>query len=186
MGRKKRPVYDIVATDSRTPRDGRFLERIGQYNPMLLADQVTLKRDRVIHWLKNGAQPSDTVRSILSREGVMLELHLHRKGKDAGEIAQMVENHLAAKQHREAQNLEAIKADAERKRREEEHRVAEAIKAAEAAAAAEVAAAAAAVAAEVAAAAEASAAAAEASAGTEAPASDEPATAADETPTEEG
>ena len=120
MGRKKRPVYDIVAADSRSPRDGRFIEKIGQYNPMVLANQVTLKRDRVLHWLQTGAQPTDTVRAILSREGVLLEMHLNRKGKAAEEIAQQIENHAARKQNREAQDLAAVTAAAEKRRQEEE------------------------------------------------------------------
>ena len=120
MGRKQRPVYDIVASDSRTPRDGRFIEKLGQYNPMVVANQVTLQRDRVLYWLQTGAQPTDTVRSLLSREGMLLELHLNRKGKNQEEIAQQVENHLARKQNREASDLAAIQAAAEKRRREEE------------------------------------------------------------------
>lgn len=120
MGRKKRPVYDIVAADSRSPRDGRFIEKVGQYNPMVVANQVSLKRDRVLHWLQTGAQPTDTVRSILSREGMLLELHLNRKGKETDEIAQQVENHRARKQNREALDLAALEAAAEKRRRDEE------------------------------------------------------------------
>lgn len=120
MGRKKRPVYDIVAADSRSPRDGRFIEKVGQYNPMVVANQVSLKRERVLHWLQTGAQPTDTVRSILRREGMLLELHLNRKGKEAEEIAQQVENHQAQKQNREARDLAAIEAAAEKRRRDEE------------------------------------------------------------------
>lgn len=123
MGRKKRPVYDIVAADSRSPRDGRFIEKVGQYNPIVVANQVTLKRDRVMYWLATGAQPTDTVRSILSREGVLLEQHLGRKGKDSAEIAQQVENHLAKRQNRESRDLAAIQAAAETRRREEEQAV---------------------------------------------------------------
>jgi small subunit ribosomal protein S16 len=93
MGRKARPIYDIVAADNRSPRDGRFIEKLGQYNPMVAADQVTLKRERVMHWLKTGAQPTDTVRSLLSREGLLLELHMNRKGKAQEEIAQAVALH---------------------------------------------------------------------------------------------
>src|SRR5438105_12992992 len=91
MGRKKRPVYDIVAADSRSPRDGRFIEKLGQYNPLAIANAVTLKRDRVLHWINTGAQPTDTVRSILSREGVVLEHYLTRKGVSTEEIAQSIE-----------------------------------------------------------------------------------------------
>ncbi len=96
MGRKKRPVYDIVATDERTPRDGRFLEKVGQYDPLIEGNTVTiLKRDRVLHWMRSGAQPTDTVRNLLSREGVMLELHMHRKGRSEEEIATALEEHRA-------------------------------------------------------------------------------------------
>lgn len=93
MGRKARPVYDIVAADTRSPRDGRFIEKVGQYNPMVSTNQVTLKRDRALHWLKTGAQPTDTVRSLLRHEGLLLELHLHRKKKSPEEIAQAVAQH---------------------------------------------------------------------------------------------
>ena len=99
MGRKKRPVYDIVASDSRTPRDGRFLEKVGQYNPLMENATVTiLKRDRVLYWLQTGAQPTDTVRSLLSKEGVLLEMHMLRKGREQEEIASAVEKHNADRQ----------------------------------------------------------------------------------------
>lgn len=121
MGRKARPVYDIVATDSRAPRDGRFIEKIGQYNPIAVAGQVTLRRDRALHWLNVGAQPSDTVRSLFRREGLLLERHLTRKGKDAAEVAQQVENHQAKTQNRESRDLVALaEQQRERMRTEEE------------------------------------------------------------------
>lgn len=75
MGSKKRPFYRIVVADSRSPRDGRFIETVGTYNPLVEENQVTLKEDRVLEWLSKGAQPSDTVRNILSREGVMKKFH---------------------------------------------------------------------------------------------------------------
>ncbi|MGA1494772.1 MAG: 30S ribosomal protein S16, partial [Rhodothermales bacterium] len=80
MGRKKRPVFAIVAADSRFPRDGRYIEDLGRYNPLDEPATLTLNPERCIYWLENGAQPSDTVRSLLSREGVMLALHMRRKG----------------------------------------------------------------------------------------------------------
>ncbi|MEO5928948.1 MAG: 30S ribosomal protein S16 [Candidatus Kapaibacterium sp.] len=120
MGRKKRPVYDIVAADSRSPRDGRFIEKVGQYNPMVVADQITLKRDRVLHWLQTGAQPTDTVRSLLSRQGMLLEMHLNRKGTGSEEIAQQIENHVARKQNREVRDLAAIQAANEKRLHDEE------------------------------------------------------------------
>ena len=74
MGSKKKPFYRINVADSRSPRDGRFIETVGTYNPLVAENQVTLK-DRVLAWLADGAQPSDTVRNILSREGVLKKFH---------------------------------------------------------------------------------------------------------------
>ncbi len=70
MGRHKRPFYRVVATDSRMPRDGRFLEVIGTYDPLKESDKASFKEDRVLDWLKKGAQPSDTVRSLLRKTGI--------------------------------------------------------------------------------------------------------------------
>lgn len=67
MGSKKRPFYRIVVADSRSPRDGRFIETVGTYNPLTQPEQVTLKEEAIMGWLNNGAQPSDTVRNILSK-----------------------------------------------------------------------------------------------------------------------
>lgn len=70
-GAKKRPFYRIVAADSESPRDGRFLEKLGTYNPLLDPVEVVLNADRVKYWMGQGAIPTDTVRSILKREGVI-------------------------------------------------------------------------------------------------------------------
>lgn len=75
MGKKGRPFYRIVAADSRSPRDGRFIEEIGTYNPVSEENKVSLNKELALKWLKNGAAPTDTVRSILSAEGVMKEFH---------------------------------------------------------------------------------------------------------------
>jgi small subunit ribosomal protein S16 len=85
-GRKQAPIYDIVAMDSRKTRDGAYLELIGQYNPRIFPSQVTLKTDRAIYWLKAGAQPTGVMESILSHEGVLLQMYLERKGKSAEEV----------------------------------------------------------------------------------------------------
>lgn len=71
MGAKKRPSYRIVAADSRSPRDGRFIEIVGTYDPLTNPATITLKADRIQHWLSVGAQPTETVRDIIKREGVM-------------------------------------------------------------------------------------------------------------------
>ena len=81
MGKKGRPFYRIVAADSRSPRDGRFIEELGTYDPLKKENQVELKTEAVMKWLNNGAQPSDTVRSILSKQGLMKEYHEAKMAK---------------------------------------------------------------------------------------------------------
>jgi small subunit ribosomal protein S16 len=68
-GTKKRPFYRIVVAPSESPRDGRFLETLGTYNPLVETEQVTLKNERVKYWMDRGAIPTDTVRSILRKHG---------------------------------------------------------------------------------------------------------------------
>lgn len=92
-GRKQAPIYDIVAMDSRKTRDGAFLERIGQYNPIGFPSKIVLDHERALAWLKMGAQPTDMTRAILSHEGILLHLHLERKGKTAAEIADALTKH---------------------------------------------------------------------------------------------
>src|SRR5688572_33510690 len=75
-GRKKLAMYDVVVADARAPRDGRFIEKIGTYNPLTNPASIDLKDDRAFHWLMNGAQPSDTVKAMLSYRGIMLKKHL--------------------------------------------------------------------------------------------------------------
>lgn len=75
-GRKGRPFFHIIAADSRAPRDGKFIERVGSYNPNTNPATIVLNFDKALAWLNDGAQPTDTVRSILSDEGVMMKKHL--------------------------------------------------------------------------------------------------------------
>ncbi|MCS3641534.1 30S ribosomal protein S16 [Salinibacter ruber] len=91
IGRKKIPVYSIVAADQRNARDGRYIEDIGRYFPLREPAEVRLEEDRALYWLENGAQPSDTVRSILRRRGLLLHHHLKKKGESPGEIESAVE-----------------------------------------------------------------------------------------------
>lgn len=81
MGKKWAPFYRIVAADSRSPRDGRFIEQIGTYNPTKAEEKVTLDKELAKKWLSNGSQPTDTVRSILSHEGVLKEMHEAKSSK---------------------------------------------------------------------------------------------------------
>ena len=75
-GKKGRPFYHVVIADGRAPRDGKFIERIGTYNPITNPAEVVINADRAIHWLQVGAQPSDTVKNILSSQGILLKNHL--------------------------------------------------------------------------------------------------------------
>ena len=80
-GRKKAPYFRIVVADSQSPRDGRFIEIIGQYAPRQGNDAINLEIDRAHYWLDKGAQPSDTVRSLLRRAGVLKARHETRLGR---------------------------------------------------------------------------------------------------------
>jgi small subunit ribosomal protein S16 len=86
-GKKKQPIYRIVAADSRYKRDGRFLERLGQYNPSTDPITIDVKEGRIMYWLGVGATPTDTVKNLLSRKGIMLKWTLKKKGKDEATIA---------------------------------------------------------------------------------------------------
>ncbi len=87
MGRKKAPIYKIVAADSRSRRDGKFIEAVGQYDPNVHPAKLEVAEDRALYWLKAGALPTVTVRNLLSNKGLMLKLHLSKKGADETKIA---------------------------------------------------------------------------------------------------
>ena len=70
MGAKQKPFYRIVAADSRSPRDGRFIETVGTYNPIKNPEEITVKEERVMYWLSMGAEPTDTVRSLFKKMGI--------------------------------------------------------------------------------------------------------------------
>jgi small subunit ribosomal protein S16 len=78
---KKRPYYRLVAADSRSPRDGRFLEILGHYHPVEVPPKIEIDSERAIHWLANGAQPSDAARKILKKAGVLKTWHEIRMEK---------------------------------------------------------------------------------------------------------
>ena len=71
MGSKQKPFYRIVAADARSPRDGRFIETVGTYNPLKNPTEIKVDEEKTLIWLNNGAQPTDTVRSILTESGIM-------------------------------------------------------------------------------------------------------------------
>ena len=86
-GRKKLAIYDIVVADARAPRDGRFIEKLGNYNPNTHPATVLLKEDKALDWVLKGAQPTNTTRNILSAQGIMLKKHL-QLGVNKGAITQ--------------------------------------------------------------------------------------------------
>lgn len=90
-GSKKKPHYRIVATDSRYPRDGRFIEIIGYYSPVTTPKKLHIDAEKALTWLKNGAQPSDTVRSLLKQKGIMEMWHKVRHGATFEEVLPKVE-----------------------------------------------------------------------------------------------
>ncbi|WP_215226552.1 30S ribosomal protein S16 [Echinicola shivajiensis] len=75
-GRKRMAIYDVVVADARAPRDGRFIEKIGSYNPNTDPASININNERALQWLLNGAQPTDTVKAMLSYRGVLLKKHL--------------------------------------------------------------------------------------------------------------
>ena len=81
MGAKKAPFYRIVVADSRSPRDGRFIEKLGYYNPLKNPAEIVVDEEITLKWLNNGAIPTDTVRNLLSKAGVMKKFHDSKQGK---------------------------------------------------------------------------------------------------------
>ena len=81
MGAKKAPFYRVVVADSRSPRDGRFIETIGTYNPLTTPAEIKINEDSAIDWLNKGAIPTDTVRNLFSKAGIMEKFHNSKQGK---------------------------------------------------------------------------------------------------------
>ena len=81
MGSKRNPFYRIVVADSRSPRDGRYIEQIGTYNPVVDPVEVKIDEEKALDWMKNGAKPSDTVRNLFSQQGIMKKVHEQKNVK---------------------------------------------------------------------------------------------------------
>ncbi len=86
-GKKNQPFYHIVVADGRAPRDGRFIEKLGTYNPLTNPAEIIINEEKALEWLKNGVQPSPTVHRILSYKGILLKRHL-QIGVEKGAISQ--------------------------------------------------------------------------------------------------
>ena len=93
MGRKKRPFYRIVIADSRSPRDGRFIESIGYYNPIAEPIDLKIDEEKAIKWLKNGAIPTETVKSLFRMRGITLRFDLIKKGFPENKIREEYQKH---------------------------------------------------------------------------------------------
>jgi small subunit ribosomal protein S16 len=98
MGKRHYPIYKIVAADSRSPRDGRFIESVGTYNPNIDPMEVKLNEVRIKYWLKVGAKPTDTVRNLFKSEGLILKLRLEKKNNSPEEIEAEVQKFLSEKE----------------------------------------------------------------------------------------
>ena len=123
-GKKGQPFYHIVIADGRAPRDGRFIEKIGTYNPVTVPAEINLNFDKALDWLNKGAQPTDTVRSILSKKGVMLKKHLMigvQKGAMTAEQAEV--KFQTWMKEKEAKLANEIKAKAEKSRADHKARI---------------------------------------------------------------
>jgi len=91
MGKKKQPYYRIVAIDSRAARDGKYLESLGTYNPRSEPLALDIQEERARYWLDQGAQPSDTVYTLLQRKGILLRRHLQHQAADATKVQEEVQ-----------------------------------------------------------------------------------------------
>lgn len=122
MGKKKQPIYKVVAADARSPRDGKFIEAIGLYNPKTEPATIEIKESRAMYWLNVGAQPTVTVKNLLSGQGIILRRELLKKGLKEEEVAAKLEEwkklneaNLAAKLKKKADKKKSKKALAKEK-----------------------------------------------------------------------
>lgn len=127
LGKKKQPFYRIVVADSRAPRDGRSIEKLGHYNPITDPAELVINEERLFHWLDQGAQPSDTVFSLLRGQGITLKYELKRRNADEATISKEMQKWELARNERSkkkavsesAKLAEAAKAEAAAETEEE-------------------------------------------------------------------
>lgn len=115
-GRSKAPFYHIVAADARAPRDGRFIEKIGTYNPLTVPATIELDGEAALRWMHNGAQPTDTVAAIFRFKGVMYHKHLMRGVKKGAMTVEQAEEKLAAWKADKENKVEGKKVETEQKK----------------------------------------------------------------------
>lgn len=127
MGKKRQPIYKLVAADVRSPRDGRFIESFGLYNPKTEPSTVEINEERALYWLGVGAQPTTTVKNLFSAEGILYKRELMKKGLSEEEVAKELEDWKNQRETRisnakakaEKAKAEAEKAKAKAKEEEE-------------------------------------------------------------------
>jgi small subunit ribosomal protein S16 len=115
MGKKKQPIYKVVAADSRSPRDGKFIEAIGLYNPLTDPHTIDIKEDRALYWLNVGAQPTDTVRSLLRQKGITLKRELMKKDLSEDKIQEEMDNWSKNKEAKQARTAKKVRSASEDK-----------------------------------------------------------------------
>ncbi len=126
MGKKRQPIYKVVAADVRSPRDGKFIEAIGSYNPKTDPATVELNEERALYWLNCGAQPTTTVKNLLNKQGILLKKELQKKGLSESEIASKLEEWGKVQETAKADKTAKVekknkeKAEAEKKKIEQE------------------------------------------------------------------
>lgn len=119
-GKKKNPIYKIVVADIRSPRDGRFIESVGQYDPNVNPILLTVKEERVFYWLKKGAQPTDTVRSLLQRKGLWLRWTLQKRKVDEAKAQEIIERWQTQQTERSQREADSRARRAEKKKKAKE------------------------------------------------------------------
>lgn len=132
MGKKRQPIYKVVAADARSPRDGKYIEAIGSYNPLTDPATIELQEDRALYWLGCGAQPTETVKNLLSKQGILLKNDLQKKGLSEEAIAAKLEEwgtkkeSSLEKKKAKVDQQKKEKAEADKKKLEEENKEKEA------------------------------------------------------------
>lgn len=132
MGKKRQPIYKVVAADARSPRDGKYIEAIGSYNPKTEPASIELNEERALYWLGCGAQPTTTVKNLLSKEGILLKKELIKAGLSEEAISVKLaewgknQDSLIEKKNAKAEQKKKEKADAEKKKLEEANKEKEA------------------------------------------------------------
>jgi len=117
-GKKKQPFYRIVAADSRSRRDGKYIEKIGYYNPLTNPAEIIIDEEKAFYWLKNGAIPTDTVENLFSKKGIMLKWHHIKQGHDDAKIEEEYKKWELLQLERQKRE-EALAAQAKRKQEPE-------------------------------------------------------------------